>query len=359
MPSDHETRRLRAWSANPINFILRFCGIATLALECAPAQAIDAYKVYVSDEISGDVTVINGATHVVEATFPVGKRPRGIHLSPDGRTLYVATSGSPRLGPGADAERARDTKADKSADGIAVVDLASRRVVRRISVGSDPEEFAISPDGTRLIVSNEDEAQASCWDLATGKKLFATPVSPEPEGVAIHPNGREIYITCEERGDIFVLNAERGTPIAQFHLRGRPRSVSFARNGERAFIPAEGEAEVSVVDTAAHRVITAIKIEGADVRPMGSVASRNGREVFISTGRGNLVAVIDSETNTVVARIPVGQRPWGIALNPGGTTLYSANGLSGDVSVIDVATRKETARIKAGAGPWGIAIARR
>ena len=31
----------------------------------------------------------------VVATIPVGKRPRGIHASPDGKTVYVALSGTP------------------------------------------------------------------------------------------------------------------------------------------------------------------------------------------------------------------------------------------------------------------------
>ena len=48
-----------------------------------------SYLVFVSNERSGDVTVIDGATDAVVATFPVGKRPRGIHATPDGKRLFV------------------------------------------------------------------------------------------------------------------------------------------------------------------------------------------------------------------------------------------------------------------------------
>src|SRR3712207_9575355 len=44
-----------------------------------------------------DVTILREGK--VAATIPVGKRPRGIHASPDGGTLYVALSGSPITGP--------------------------------------------------------------------------------------------------------------------------------------------------------------------------------------------------------------------------------------------------------------------
>ena len=48
------------------------------------------YFVFVSNERSGDVTVIDGASDTVVATFSVGKRPRGIHAAPDGKRVFVA-----------------------------------------------------------------------------------------------------------------------------------------------------------------------------------------------------------------------------------------------------------------------------
>ena len=53
--------------------------------------------VCVSNERSGDLTIIRDGKAV--ATIPVGKRPRGVHASPDGELLYVAMSGSRITGP--------------------------------------------------------------------------------------------------------------------------------------------------------------------------------------------------------------------------------------------------------------------
>ena len=92
---------------------------------------------------------------------------------------------------------------------------------------------------------------------------------------------------------------------------------------------------------------------------MGTAVSPDGRELYVATGRGNKVAVIDTTKNEVVAMIPVGNRVWCIALSPDGSRLYTANGASNDVSVIDLKERKELTRIKVGDGPWGVAIAPR
>ena len=74
------------------------------------------YLVFVSNERSGDITVIDGASEEVVGTFPVGKRPRGIHATPDGRRVFVTLSGSPRMAPGLDENRA---PADKRATVLA------------------------------------------------------------------------------------------------------------------------------------------------------------------------------------------------------------------------------------------------
>ena len=53
-------------------------------------------------------------------------------------------------------EECEKLKADKTKDGIAVVDAATRKVTRVLPGGSDPETFDISQDGATLFVSNED-----------------------------------------------------------------------------------------------------------------------------------------------------------------------------------------------------------
>jgi YVTN family beta-propeller protein len=61
----------------------------------SPARAL-----YVTNELSGDPTVIDVTTGIVTATVPLGKRPRGVAVSPDQTMLHVALSGSPNAGPG-------------------------------------------------------------------------------------------------------------------------------------------------------------------------------------------------------------------------------------------------------------------
>src|SRR5258708_7873149 len=162
--------------------IFTFGVVALLLSACSkpeeapkPAEKPAAtYHIYATNETSNNVSVIDPTTNEVVATVDVGKRPRGIHVSPDRKTVYVALSGSPIGGPGVDEKSL--PPADKKADGIGVIDVAQNKMVKTISGGSDPEEFSLSTDGTLLYISNEDDSAASILEIATGKILASLKV---------------------------------------------------------------------------------------------------------------------------------------------------------------------------------------
>jgi YVTN family beta-propeller protein len=332
------------------------------------AMSAPTYQVFVTNERSGDVTVINGADFSVTATIPVGKRPRGIHVSPDGKTVYVAVSGTPIgeapqldakgnpiLKKGKADDDDDDAGADKSADGIAMLDVAGRKVLGKISGGSDPEEFDLSHDGSQIYVSNEDTKSASVINIAKGKVEHIIPVGQEPEGVTTTPDGKYFYVTCEAGGDIFVIDTSKYAATGHFKVEGRPRSVAFLADGKVAFIPSESAGQVNVIDTSIPGVSKTITLP-AGSRPMRVRVAQDGGKFYLSNGRAGTISVMDAHTYELVDTIKVGTRPWGIVISPDGKYLFAANGPSNDVSVVDLATDKEVAKVKAGSSPWGIAI---
>src|SRR5581483_2705503 len=89
------------------------------------ALAAAAPLVYVSAEDGGEVVAVDVDKGEVVARIAVGKRPRGLKLSRDGKLLYVALSGSARGGPGVDESKLPPP--DRDADGVGVVDLGSHK----------------------------------------------------------------------------------------------------------------------------------------------------------------------------------------------------------------------------------------
>src|SRR5512138_138568 len=311
-----------------------------------------AYRIYVTNERSGDLSVIDGSTYEVIATVPLGKRPRGIQVSPDGTQLFVALSGSPIAGPGVDESTL--PPADPSADGIGIVDIASLKLLRVIRGVSDPEQMVVTPDGKRLYIASEDTGTAVVVDVETGETIATQEVGGEPEGVGISPDGRFVYMTSEEDHQVSVISTETNEVIKQFEVGQRPRQAAFSSDGARAYVTGEIDATVSVVDVNEHKVIHTIKLSGELIRPMEVDLSPDDSVLYVTTGRGRKLIAIDNKTYEPIKEVTVGERPWGLALSPDGNYLFTANGPSNDVSVVDGESLEVIATIPVGTSPWGV-----
>src|SRR3954462_14605306 len=169
-----------------------------------PSPAPPGPRLYVSDETGGNVVVVDPIGGQVLEKIAVGKRPRGIRLSRDGKELLVALSGSPIAGPGVDESKL--PPADRTADGIGVVDLATSKLVRKYQSGQDPEVFDMSPDGKTVYVSNEDAAQVSVVDAASGSIASRIAVGEEPEGVTVSPDGTLVFVSCEGANEVVAVD---------------------------------------------------------------------------------------------------------------------------------------------------------
>lgn len=317
------------------------------------APKAEGYRIYVTNEISGDLSIIDSTKMEVVSTVALGKRPRGIHASPDGRTIYVALSGSPPAPPGVDESTLPPP--DKNADGIGVFDVAQGKMVRMLKGGSDPENFDVSADGKTIYVSNEDASGVSFIDIAAGQITKTIKTGDEPEGVKLSPDG-DIYSTAEADGTVSVLDPA-GTLVKTFKVGRRPRNIVFMPNGKRAYVNAENDGAIFLLDTEKNEMLQKIELgTPGEVKPMGLAFSLDFAKLYVTTGRAHKVFVVDTGTNQATGSFEVGQRPWGLGLSPDGKTLFTANGPSNDVSVVDLGTQTVTKKIKTSGGPWGVLV---
>ena len=330
--------------------VLGLAGLLALPL-CAEAS-----RAYVSNEDGHSVTVIDTDKGEAIATLPVGKRPRGLKLNRDGSRLYVAVSGLPKCPPTIPDEECAKFERDLRADGIAVIDTASLKVLELLKAGSDPEQFDLSADGRLLFVANEDAAQTSVLDVASGDIKARIPVGKEPEGVRVSPNGQWVLVTNESDNAVSVIDARTFKVLRSVTVGHRPRDAAFTPDSRMAYVSGEMDASVyrmSVPDGSSVERLLELRKEA---RPMAVVLDPAGGRLYISTGRGGTVAVVALAGPELVTEIPVGARPWGMALSTDGKRLYTANGPSNDVSVVDTASLRVIKKIPVGGSPWGVAL---
>ncbi|HEX7082440.1 MAG TPA: glutaminyl-peptide cyclotransferase [Gammaproteobacteria bacterium] len=312
--------------------------------------------VYVTNEDAGTISIISTASQRVVGEVEVGTRPRGVEVNAAGDRVYVALSGSPKCPPTMPEEQCEQLEADKTKDGIGVVDARTQELIRVLPGGSDPEEFDVDAAESRLYVSNEDAGRLSVVDLETGNVVRTVEVGAEPEGVRLSPDGNAVYVTSESDHAVTVVDTATGEVRASIPVGWRPRDSIFTADGTRAYVSSEHGSSVAVVDVATSRVLETIALPPGSL-PMGLALSPDERRLYVANGRAGTVSVVDLETSEVVTQVQVGARPWGIGLTSDGKLLYTANGPSNDVSVIDTESLNVVATIRVGDTPWGIAVA--
>lgn len=334
-----------------------FSRAALLLGLCALPLAAYAGRAYVSNEDEHTVTVIDTDKNAVVQTIQVGKRPRGIQVSHDGATLYVALSGLPKCPPSVPDEECAKLERDLKADGIAAVDTKSLQVKQVYQAGSDPEQFDISPDG-RLFVANEDTASVTVLDLKSGDIVARVPVGQEPEGVRVAPGGKFVLVTNESGNSISILDTQTLKVLKSVTVGKRPRDIAFLPDGKTAYVSGEFDSSIYRIQVPEGAPVEQVVQLEKEQRPMSVRIDAQRKRLYASTGRGGKVAVVDisAAEPKLIQTIAVGARPWGMALSADGSRLYTANGPSNDVSVFDTTTLKVIAKIPVGKSPWGVAL---
>lgn len=301
----------------------------TMSVNAAPTG-----RIFITNERGNSVSVINGSTLEVEATIEIGERPRGIGLSPDGSELYVAVS--------------EENK-------IKVVDPVSLKIIREFEAGSDPETFAVHPNGN-IYISNEDEAKASVIDPKTGNLITEIKVGLEPEGVAISPDGKRVIVTSESTNMLHVIKAPENVIENNILVGSRPRAATFTQKGDIAYATAEISGEVIKVDMNSGKIIKTGSTGDSESKPKDVVLSKDEKVVYVAGGRANKVIVMDADTLEIIKGIPVGKRVWGLAISKDGKHVFSTDGVSNTVSVIDTGKNEVIKTIEVGEFPWGVVI---
>ena len=66
-----------------------------LAFVLAPGVSVAA-KVFVANEGSSSLTVVDAESYKLLATVPVGRAPHNVQVSPDGKLAWLTAEGEPR-----------------------------------------------------------------------------------------------------------------------------------------------------------------------------------------------------------------------------------------------------------------------
>ena len=310
---------------------------ATTSGHISPLLAGLAPRVYVPNEGSGNVVVIDPTTFAIVGRFRVGSSPE--HVTPDWdlKLLYVN---------------------DMNSNALTVIDPRTGRPTRTIRVPT-PYNLYFTPDGSKAIVVEDSSTPGDgsenglrFYDRTSWKFLrFVSIPFPGADHLDFSADGRYLFLSCEYSGEVERVDTRTMKVSGSVHVGGLPIDVRLAPAGDVFYVANQGSNGVSLIDPMAMKVIGFIPTgRGAH----GLALSRDATQLYVSNRLAGTISVISFATRQVTATWKVGRTPDMMALSPDGLQLWISNRYSGSVSVVDTRSGRVLHVIRTGVGPHGL-----
>jgi YVTN family beta-propeller protein len=177
------------------------------------------------------------------------------------------------------------------------------------------------------------------------------------EGVAVSPDGSTVYIADTGQYSVLAANSTTGAETS-IELGAYPQDVTLSPNGSLLYATVTGgdtgpggSNVIAVIDTATETVTGDITVGTA---PRQVVFSPNGTRAYVTTEDG--IYVIDTATSHVVQVFPSFEDPQGIAISPNGSMLYVTSPDAGTLWQINAATGRLIGQVNGGAEPYSVVV---
>ena len=169
------------------------------------------------------------------------------------------------------------------------------------------------------------------------------------------PSTNRLYIAHMNADQLIVFDAASRKVIANLDGFQRVHGVCTAPQIHRLFASVTGNHQVAAVDT---QTLKIVGVAGPITYPDGLAYAPREKKVFVSDEHGDVDAVIDAVTNTLVTKIPLGGGAGNTVYDPAsGHILVAVHGLN-QLVTINPATDKILGRYALGGieNPHGIAL---
>ena len=314
-----------------------------------------AYKVYVCNQSSDAVSVIDGNANLVSAIIDVDilQTPDKPHMvkERDGfiyvtlistaKLLKIRTSDYTVVGEVSDIEKAgminispdgtkayvsRSSTSNPVFNEIFVINITNLTVIKELLLPAFgvPHGIALTHDGTILYVANLTADRISIVDAVNDEFVedIVLPQGTEPMQTSISPDGKYLYISARGTNMLMVIDTETKALVAEVPVAAGPMHIAVSSDGNKIYIPSMMGNVVNVVTKNGSSWSKTNEIshpgfsmmQGADLTEDDRylyVSSRNADGLFKThfqvTGEGpsGTIGIIDTQTEEVIKLIEV------------------------------------------------------
>jgi YVTN family beta-propeller protein len=237
-------------------------GILPTCKRARHVQLTAERKLMVACTDSNQADLIDPATGKSLRRIPMGLEPEAFDLSPDGKTIYVSNEDEAEL------SFIDATTGKQLANLVHVIDTASGKVLKNIKVGKRPRRMALTPDGKELWVTNELDASVSIistadyavthtlnFEVKGARREDITPV-----GILMTPDGKRVFVALGRANHVAFVDVPTRKVTNLVLVGKRAWNLALDQAGARLFVVNGLSDDLTVVDVAAAKPIKSIPV---------------------------------------------------------------------------------------------------
>jgi YVTN family beta-propeller protein len=238
----------------------------------------------------------------------------------------------------------------KTGNAVDFMDPGSGLRLASVPTGYAPHEISVAPDGKRAVVSNYGTREhpgstLSIVDLEQPQEIRRIDLAPHtrPHGVAWFADDR-IAVTTEGSRHLLILDPDDGRIVNAIETAQEiSHMVVVSADARRAYVANIGSGTATVIDLVEGRKLED-SATGAGTEALA--LTPDGRELWVAARADGHIAVVDTATLGVKARLPLPGVPIRIAMSPDGHTALITCAGAGEIVAFDVGTRVERRRAR-------------
>src|SRR5262245_16936838 len=139
-------------------------------------------------------------------------------------------------------DETRALTVNQTANSVALVDLASGKIVAEAPCGDRPTNVLATPDGCRALATATFSGDLVTFDLSSDrlKQVGSLWLGFEPRGLAISLDGKLAYVALTTAASIAVVDIDRLQVLDRIAVGHWPRTLALSPDGKRLAVGCSG-----------------------------------------------------------------------------------------------------------------------
>jgi DNA-binding beta-propeller fold protein YncE len=221
-------------------------------------------------------------------------------------------------------------------EGVTVYDAKRKNVIGRIESSEQANATTLVPQFDRGYTTNED-GSTTVFKLSSLKTLRRVKLAESADSAVYEPVSQQVAFTIGDSKKIVFLDPKTDGITGKLELQSVKLEHPTADGQGNVFVAQRDRDSVVRIDARLRQTTAEWKTVGCE-EPNGLAFDRAGSRLFIGCrgkGKNPVLAVMDSESGTVVATSEIGRGNDGVVYDPETRKIYTSNGVDGNLVVID------------------------